>query len=174
MDIAKAFDSVQWDYLLEVLEQLGFGLRWRAWVSILLSTCSSVVLLNGVTGRWYKHRRGLRQGDPLSPMLFILAMEPLQRLLHHAADQGLLSPLPCRRVKLRASLYADDAAILVNPTKEDVQTVAQVLDLFGEVSGLVTDRGKCAAYPIQCDGINLQEVMEGFNCPVKDFPCTYL
>jgi hypothetical protein len=91
LDIAKAFDSVRWDYLLEVLETMGFGPRWRGWVSILLSTASSAVLLNGVRGKWFRHFTGLRQGDPLSPMLFILAMEPLQRLFHIAASDGLLS-----------------------------------------------------------------------------------
>jgi hypothetical protein len=63
-------------------------------------------------------------------MLFILAMEPLHRMLDYAAQQGLLSPLNSRVAKLQTSLYADDATIFVNPTKEDIQTVADVLDFF--------------------------------------------
>jgi predicted xylose isomerase-like sugar epimerase len=55
-------------------------------------------------------------------MLFILAMEPLHHMLDHAAMQGLLSPLAGRGAKLRVSLYADDAAIFVNPQKDDLQT----------------------------------------------------
>jgi hypothetical protein len=77
LDLAKAFDSVEWPFLLEVLEQMGFGQRWRDMISILLASSSSRVLLNGKQGRLFRHRRGLRQGDPLSPMLFILVMEPL-------------------------------------------------------------------------------------------------
>jgi hypothetical protein len=75
---------------------------------------------------------------------------------------------------LRASLYADDAAIFVNPTKEDIIVVADILDLFGKASGLVTNTAKCAAYPINCEGIDLEEVLEGFSCPVQSFPCKYL
>ena len=117
LDIAKAFDSVRWDFLMEVLEQFGFQPKWRAWVSILLATSSTSVLLNGSRGNWFKHFKGLRQGDPLSPMLFIMVMEPLQRLFHIATMDGLLSPLGATVTKLRASLYADDAAIFLNQSR---------------------------------------------------------
>jgi hypothetical protein len=64
-------------YLLEVMERLGFGSRWRNWISLALGSSSSRILLNGIPGRQIKHKRGLRQGDPISPMLFILVMDPL-------------------------------------------------------------------------------------------------
>jgi hypothetical protein len=95
LDIAKAFDSIRWDFLLEVLHCFGFGARWRNWISILLSTSSTSVLLNGARGKWFNHFRGLRQGDPLSSMLFILAMEPLQRLMEIAARGWFGDTAPC-------------------------------------------------------------------------------
>jgi hypothetical protein len=174
LDIAKAFDSVRWDYLLEVLHAMGFGPRWCGWVSILLSTTSSAVLLNGVRGKWYKHFTGLRQGDPLSPMLFILAMEPLHRLFQAAAAEGLLSPVHLRAASLRMSLYADDAAIFFNPVKEEVQVLADILQMFGQVSRLVTNQSKCVVYPIRCEGFDLEDIMAAFHCPIQSFPCKYL
>jgi hypothetical protein len=107
-------------------------------------------------------------------MLFILAMDPLQRLFQLATLRGFLTPINNRTATMRVSLYADDAAVFVNPSKDDIFTVASILHLFGAVSGLVTNRSKCAVFPIQCDGFDLHEMMEGFPCPVASFPCTYL
>jgi hypothetical protein len=90
LDIAKAFDSVSWPYILELLQALGFGPRWRRWICQLLASASSKVLLNGKPGASIAHARGLRQGDPISPMLFILAIDPLHHLFRLASEEGLL------------------------------------------------------------------------------------
>lgn len=152
---------------------MGFGRRWREWISALLASANSSVLVNGVRGASFKHRNGLRQGDPLSPMLFILAMEPLQRMLQLATQAGLLRPIN-NTAKLRISMYADDAAIFANPDSNEMQAIQQILEIFGEVTGLKINLAKCAAYPIQCHGIDLQEVMQHLPCEIKSFPCTYL
>ena len=81
IDIAKAFDSVAWCFLLEVLQHMGFPRRWRNWFCALLSTARMRILLNGNPGRRICHARGLRQGDPLLLLLFILAMEVLNKCL---------------------------------------------------------------------------------------------
>lgn len=113
LDISKAFDSVRWDYLLETLKQRGFPTKWCNWLAAMLATSSSKVLLNGTPIDLIRHGRGLRQGDPLSPLLFILAINPLQRLLEEATDQGLLSKVRGRRTRFRISIHADDAAIFI-------------------------------------------------------------
>lgn len=94
LDIAKAFDNVSWEYIFELLQKIGFLVHWRDWVALLLSTSSSACLLNGIPGDSIEHRRGLRQGDPLSPLLFILCIDPLHRLLEAATRDGQLHPIP--------------------------------------------------------------------------------
>jgi len=107
-------------------------------------------------------------------MLFILAMEPLQCLFDIATREGALTPLNQRSARLRLSLFADDAAIFLKPVKEDAKETLQILTSFGTASGLLTNTNKSAVFPICCDNMNLTEVMECFQCPVKSFPCTYL
>jgi hypothetical protein len=81
-------------------------------------------------------------------MLFIIAMEPLQRMFDVAVRDGLLTPSGGRVSKLRASLYADDAAVFLNPIKEEVQVVADILQMFRQASGLHINHSKCAVFPI--------------------------
>jgi hypothetical protein len=111
---------INWIYLLEYLQAHEFGQRWREWTTILFSTTSSRALINGVQGDTFDNKRGVRQGDPLSPMLFILAFDPLQRILDLASEHSILTPLPLAAAKLRTSLYADDVAIFINPTRNDL------------------------------------------------------
>jgi hypothetical protein len=89
LDIANAFDNVRWEYMFEIMEQLGFGQQWRHLMALLWKTTTSRILLNGASGRPIQHRRGLRLGDALSPLLFILAIDPLQRILDMATQRGL-------------------------------------------------------------------------------------
>jgi hypothetical protein len=170
LDIHKAFDTVNWSYNLEVLQALGFGPRWREWVSILFRMTSSRVLLNGQHGPTFSHMRGVRQGDPLSPMLFILAMDPLQRLLDMATTQGILSPLPLATTRWSTSMYADDAAIFINPIKDDLDSVTTILWEFGMVSSLHINLQKNSVHPIRCQDIDLDLVLASFAGTRESFP----
>jgi ketosteroid isomerase-like protein len=92
-------------------------------------------------------------------MLFILAMEPLQCLLEQATVEEVLSPLNGRVAHLRASFYADDAALFVNPRKADITATQHILQLFGAASGLQTSIPKCVAFPVACEGLDLEDVL---------------
>lgn len=120
VDIAKAFYTVSWPFLLDVLQHMGFAQRWRDWMATTLGSASTKVLLNGRPGRRICHARGLRQGDPLSPMLFVLAIDVLNRLLQWLDANSFFSPLNVRAIPCHASFYADDLVLFVVPSGRDL------------------------------------------------------
>jgi hypothetical protein len=116
LDISKAFDTLSWPFLLDVLRTRGFGGKWCGWITALMSTATSKILLNGHQGPTIKHFRGVQQGDSLSPMLFILAMDVLHRMFAKASADGVLQPLQLHEIKFQCSLYADDVILFIRPT----------------------------------------------------------
>ncbi|WVZ79026.1 hypothetical protein U9M48_026654 [Paspalum notatum var. saurae] len=174
IDISKAFDTLAWSFLPEVLEACGFGARWRNWVSILLSSASSRVLPNGQPGRNILHRRGVRQGDSLSPMLFILAVDALNRLFDKAVRRGVLSGTAIPNVKFFCSLYADDIVLFFKATIEEAVVVKWILQAFGDASGLQINLAKCSITPIRVDEDTTTAIAAILGCQVADFPIRYL
>jgi hypothetical protein len=174
LDIARAFDTVSWPFIVELLQHLGFGHIWINIVCLLLSTASTRILINSVPGDEIFHHRGVRQGDPLSPMLFVLAMEVFHLLIDFAARLGLLAVLPGSRGACRTSLYADDTVVFIKPTISDCETFKDLLQLFGVASGLHTNILKSSATPIRCSEEERGIIAQHLLCPVKDFPIPYL
>ena len=174
LDISKAFDSVSWPFLLEILQQLGFGQIWRDIISGLLFSSSTQVLLNGIPGDNIAHRRGLRQGDPLSPMLFILIMDVLGHMISKAENEGLLQPLSRRSLHHRISIYADDVVMFLRPEASDIAVTLGILNLFGEATGLKKNLQKSNVLPIRCGDAELAAVQNLLPCALTDFPFKYL
>lgn len=104
-NFAKAFDSVNW-----VMEVRGFPERWCAWMDAILRSSRSTMLLNGVPGAWFPVRCGLRQGDPISPHLFLLAADVLQRMVRR--DPLLRHPVVDGDPPIVLQ-YADDTLIII-------------------------------------------------------------
>jgi hypothetical protein len=94
LDMEKAFDKMEWHFLLSILQKLGFHPRWIHWIRLCISTSSFSVLLNGSPFGLFSPSRGLRQGDPLSPFLFIIGSEEISRLLHSSL-RGFKIALAC-------------------------------------------------------------------------------
>jgi hypothetical protein len=120
LDISKAFDSISWTFLLEVMQYMGFGQIWRDIISGLFLSASTRVLMNGIPGGCITHQRGLQQGEPLYPMLFILAMDVLGFVITKAESGRLLQPLSSRTLQHRVSFYADDVVLFLRPIADDI------------------------------------------------------
>jgi hypothetical protein len=174
LDTAKAFDSLSWVFLLETMRALGFGMRWRDWIATLLATSSSKVLLNGVPEEKFKHLRGVRQGDPLSPMLFILALDPLHKIVELATERKLIHLMLQKVARMRCSLYADDAALFANPDRVELQHFSRLLQVFRDCSGLTVNMHKTEIFPIRCTEELIAEVLPTFPGKISFFPGKYL
>jgi hypothetical protein len=89
VDFEKAYDSVEWGYLDSVMAKMGFSTKWRQWIMTCVSSATVSVLVNGSPTNEFSMRRGLRQGDPLSPFMFLIAAEGLNVMLKASVDSGL-------------------------------------------------------------------------------------
>ncbi|GJY51651.1 RNA-directed DNA polymerase, eukaryota [Tanacetum coccineum] len=123
VDFAKAYDSVRWDYLLDVLEAFGFGHNWCKWIKGTLYSARASVLINGSPSKEFSCHRGLKQGDPLAPYLFILIMESLHISFSKAVDVGLFKGkdfyLPGLSPVFSLFFNADYAMFLANVPEVD-------------------------------------------------------
>ena len=114
LDFAKAFDTIEHDVILQIMRHLGFPDRWLQWITLLFNSGYSSILLNGVPGKQFKCKRGVRQGDPLSPLLFVLAAELLQYVVNEAKLNGSLSiPIPYCNDDFSIVQYADDTFLVL-------------------------------------------------------------
>jgi len=113
--LKKHFDKVEHEAILEILSRKGFGDNWLMWIRLILSSRTSSVLLNGVPEKIVHYRRGVRQEDPLSPLLFVLTADLLQSILNRTKDRGIIK-LPIDLVHTSNFLilqYADDTLIIM-------------------------------------------------------------
>jgi hypothetical protein len=164
VNLVKAFDTVAWPFLLEVLEHVGFPRRWCDWVSAMLGTASMWVLVNDRLGWQICHARDLCQGDSLSPFCFIIVMEVLNAMITAADRRAVLTPLQGTAIKHHTSIYADDLVIFLVPTANDFSYIRQILDLFAGSSGLTTNQDKCTITSSRCSGDDVTTVQVVFPC----------
>jgi hypothetical protein len=91
LDIEKAYDHVNWEFLIYFFKRCGFSTKWCNWIWFCIFTVRFSILINGSPQGFFASSRGLRQGDPLSPLLFVIVMETLSRLMDRASSGGFLS-----------------------------------------------------------------------------------
>ena len=109
----------------------------------------------------------------MSPLLFVIAIDPLQQLLNSTTRNGLQHKIRGRGTIIRTSLYADDAAVFVAPIREDIRNLADILEGFGEVTGMHTNFHKSSVVPIRCRYLDLDAILEDMPATRASFPMSY-
>ncbi|XP_026420576.1 uncharacterized protein LOC113316631 [Papaver somniferum] len=137
LDMSKDFDRVEWYFLIANLKSLGFCNGWCKMIEQCISTLSTSILLNGAPGKLYYPQRGLRQGDPLSPYLFILCMEALSRSLRTAEKPNLIHGFQVTKASPAVShlFFADDCLIFIKDRIREANKLASIIDQFSKFSG---------------------------------------
>ncbi|XP_057779546.1 uncharacterized protein LOC130998129 [Salvia miltiorrhiza] len=137
IDISKAYDRVNWAYLDAVLRRLGFCDKWRGWMRLCVQTVSYDVLVNNVAVGPILPGRGLRQGDPLSPYLFILCAEGLSAMVKHETARGAMHGVKMGRGGPFIShlMFADDCLFFCRAEAQECEVLKRVLRDYEEASG---------------------------------------
>lgn len=135
LDLMKAFDSVSWDFLFDVLAAMEFPIPFINWVKQCITTAMFSVVLNGELVDYFPGKRGLRQGDPLSPYLFLIIMEAFTAMLTFRTQNLAFTFHPkCKELNISHLIFADDLFILSGADANSFQIVKDVLHDFHKVS----------------------------------------
>ncbi|KAJ9540805.1 hypothetical protein OSB04_027311 [Centaurea solstitialis] len=148
IDLRKAYDTVDWRFLLRMLRGLGFHPVFCNWIDQMLQTSSFSIVLNGETTGYFEGARGLRQGDPISPYLFTIVMECFSMILKRCIlEAGNFSfHQGCDDLAITHLCFADDLFVFTGGDLQSVEVLKRALDMFRRMSGLEPNIAKSDAF----------------------------
>lgn len=148
LDLSKAYDRLSWKYLTEILKAFGFCDRWVNWVLSMISTPNYSILLNGAPTTTFNETRGLRQGDPLSTFLFIIAAEGLGRYIKKELRDNNIQGLQLwgTRTTVTHQQFVDDIMIYCKATLREVKRIKKILEIFMEATGMEVNKDKSRTF----------------------------
>ncbi|XP_065634090.1 secreted RxLR effector protein 78-like [Quercus suber] len=137
LDISKAYNRVEWTFLQRMMVKLGFDPNWVQLAMETVTMASYSILINGEPRGFVTPTRGIRQGDPLSPYLFLLCAEGLSTLLRKVGEAGVLKEIKSSQHGVWVShlLFADDSLLFCQATMEEGQRRLQLLKQYKTASG---------------------------------------
>nr|CCA65974.1 hypothetical protein [Beta vulgaris subsp. vulgaris] len=176
LDFHKAYDSVSWSFLQWTLAQMKFPPQWCKWVMACVASASASILINGSPSRPFKLHRGLRQGDPLSPFLFVIIGEALNQLIIKATRLNLWRGIETSRDGPMIShlQYADDTLVFSDTSTDSLKSIKSTLILFQLVSGLQVNFHKSSLIGLNISDARANNAANLLQCKVGSIPFTYL
>ena len=156
MDLEKAYDRVSWEYILAVVDRMGFGNLFLGMVKTLFQNASATIQVNGYISDSFQLARSVRQGCPLAPLLFAITTDPLLRNLDLQLQRQTIKPLPLPQGQsFLAQLFADDNCNIVKCEHNSIAALMQVYDDFCAVFG-----SKIAPHKTECLKLTYKKTLE--------------
>nr|GEY07351.1 hypothetical protein [Tanacetum cinerariifolium] len=148
IDIAKAYDTVNWIFLEKILKCFGFHMKMVEWIMTCVSSASFTIGINGERHGFLRSRRGLRQGDPISPYLFTIVMEVFSLILARKVERSNVfkSYKGCRELKMTHLSFAYDLFVFCHGDVNSIYVIKDALLEFSKVSGLLPNLGKSVIF----------------------------
>ncbi|XP_026400051.1 uncharacterized protein LOC113295938 [Papaver somniferum] len=177
MDMSKAFDRLEWKFLMNVLKKFGFSEKFCQLIHQCISTTQIEIMVNGSPSPSFKPTRGIRQGDPLSPYLFILAMEAFSRNMNHYEVTKQLTSMKILRSapKINHLLFADDCLLFCKANLDQTRKLLQLIEDFSFCSGQLINFHKSAIYFTKNMSPSSFQTVSGFlqvSSPYAEFQIT--
>ena len=173
--LQKAYDSVEWPFLEQVMEGLGFPDLFTQWVMKCVKTVNYTIVVNGQNTQRFDAAKGLRQGDPMSPFLFTLAMEYLSRLLKGLKEEKNFKYHPkCAKLDVTHLCFANDLLLFSRGDLNSIKELHKCFTEFSQASGLQANLNKSSIY---CGGVQKevrQQIVQQLGYTIKELPFKYL
>ncbi|XP_058724451.1 uncharacterized protein LOC131595932 [Vicia villosa] len=175
VDFEKAYDSVSWNYLRDTMVRMGFGVRWMKWMEACIFSNHMSVLVNGSATKEFKVHKGLRQGDPLSPFLFVLAMEGLTALVKKSVVLGNFKPFSYgENGSVDILQFADDTILLGEASCDNIWNMKVILRGFELVSGLRINFAKSNIIGVNVGDWLINAALSFLACKKGSYPFKFL
>lgn len=174
VDFEKAYDSVNWEFLEFMMNKMGFVWKWRKRIMECISTPLVSVLVNGSPTEEFRVGRGLRQGDPLSPFLFLIVAEGLNLMLKEVVGIGCYEGYKVGDLSITHLQFADDTLLVGEKSSMNIWSIKAVLQLFQSISGLKVNFYKSRLIGVNVEERWLEEAASFLNCKIGVLPFIYL
>nr|XP_043638072.1 uncharacterized protein LOC122609078 [Erigeron canadensis] len=174
IDFVKAYDYLSWDFLLYMLEVLGFGNKWISWFKACLFSARFSVLVNGSPTDEFSIQRGLRQSHPMAPFLFIIAMEGLHVAINNLVRNGLFCGVQIKQVMISHLFYVDDVIVAGEWSQSNLTNISNALRYFYGISGLKINFQKSSIIGIGVLHVEVNQLASKIGCKAESLPFKYL
>jgi hypothetical protein len=176
LDFKKTYDKVHWGFLIKCFKARGFNDSWCSWIEKILHNGTVVVRIDNLLGPYFHRYKGVRQGDPLFPLLLNFVIDSLSRMVIKAQINnrviGLIDHLIPHCIAIMQ--YTDDTILCLKNDLEKARNVKLLLYLFEQMSGLKINFEKSELLLIGGDDNLVVTYVDAFNCQIETFPIKYL